>query len=196
MNKTLEELKKELRDGFGKITCWQWLCKERDATTEQAQVEVAEEVLAMPQMGNVAAAQAYRSRLEGRRTRDIRDILAGRYRASEKQEASTQATNQNGDRHTRTTLASQSEVPVMSHRIRSGYNLAHVTELCCLLIKQRRGKMLGDEILRHLDFGYISDDTYRRLSRWCHPRRSEPRVQPIAAELSRELFGCVISRMP
>jgi hypothetical protein len=40
-------------------------------------------------------------------------------------------------------------------------------------------------------------DTYKRLGRWCHPHRwtdREKRVRPLAEELSRLLFGCVIER--
>jgi len=47
----LAELKRKLWGDFGKTTCWQWLCKERDATTVTEQIAVAEEVLAMPPNG-------------------------------------------------------------------------------------------------------------------------------------------------
>jgi hypothetical protein len=82
MSKNLEQLKMELRDDFGKLTCWQWLCQEKNATSELAQIAVAEEVLAMPRMDNVAAAQTYRSRLQGKNTGSIKDLLAGRHRDS------------------------------------------------------------------------------------------------------------------
>ena len=67
----LEALKRQLWADFGKTTCWQWLCKDRNATTEPEQIAVAEEVLAMPRMGNVAAAQTYWLRLQGEKPFNI-----------------------------------------------------------------------------------------------------------------------------
>ncbi len=150
MKKTFEELKTELRNDFGKITCWKWLCKEQNATTEQDKIAVAEQVLAMPRMNNVAAAQTYWLRLHGKRTRDIRDILAGRYRAS--------------GEHTATPIQSatgsgRSAHELVVHQIRSECDLDHVRRLCGTLITQRRGKTLGEEILQDLDSGYINAET-------------------------------------
>ena len=71
----LAELKRRLWGDFGKTTCWQWLCKERDARTEPEQIAVAEEVLAMPRMGNVAAAQTYWLRLQGRKTFTVDEMV-------------------------------------------------------------------------------------------------------------------------
>ena len=47
MNSRLTELKRQLRDDYGKITCWQWLCKDRNAKTDEEKIAVAEEVLAI-----------------------------------------------------------------------------------------------------------------------------------------------------
>jgi len=82
-----------------------------------------------------------------------------------------------------------------AHPIGTKCDPALVRRLCHILIENRRGKTLADEILRDLDTGSISDSTYRRLSRWCHPARAEPNAQPIAEKLSQELFGHVINRV-
>ena len=71
----LEELKGKLWRDFGKTTCWQWLCKERDATTLPEQIAVAEEVLAMPRMGNVSAAQTYWLRLQGKKSFNADELI-------------------------------------------------------------------------------------------------------------------------
>ena len=81
-----------------------------------------------------------------------------------------------------------------THPIRARCDVVLVKRLCHMLIENRRGKTLADEILRDLDMGAISDSTYRRLSRWCHPARPEPNAQPVAERISQELFGHVISR--
>lgn len=83
----------------------------------------------------------------------------------------------------------------MSHRIRGECDHARVRNLSTRLIRRRRGKMLGDEILSQLASGSVSAKTYARLSRWCNPAHSEPFAQPIACDLSRELFGRVIARV-
>lgn len=83
-----------------------------------------------------------------------------------------------------------------AHPIRKGCDQATVKRLCQILIENRRGKTLGEEILRDLSIGYINYNTYRRLSRWCNPARQEPDARPIAEAISRQLFGRVISRMP
>lgn len=44
--KRLERLIEQLAKDFGKITRWQVLCKEQNATTEAHKVELAEQVLA------------------------------------------------------------------------------------------------------------------------------------------------------
>jgi hypothetical protein len=64
-----------------------------------------------------------------------------------------------------------------------------------MLIEDRRGKMLGDEILAQIGSGDIQRETYDRLSRWAHPKRDEPNARPVAENLSCEFFGFVISRV-
>ncbi len=83
-----------------------------------------------------------------------------------------------------------------AHPIGARCDVALVRRLCEVLIKNRRGKTLADEILRDLDTGSISDIAYRRLSRWCNPARPEPKMQPVAEKLSQALFGHVMSRAP
>jgi hypothetical protein len=83
-----------------------------------------------------------------------------------------------------------------AHPIRTRCDLALVRRLCQILIENRRGKTLADEILRDLNTGSLSESTYRRLSRWCNPARAEPDAQPIAERISRELFGHVLNRIP
>jgi len=78
---------------------------------------------------------------------------------------------------------------------RRNYDLQRVNELCGMLIKDGRGKMLGDEIMAQVGSGYIQRETYDRLSRWAHPEREERDAQPVAENLSYELFGFVISRV-
>ncbi len=96
MNQRLEELKKQLRDDFGKLTCWQWLCKDQNATTEQEQIALAEQVLAMPRMDNVAAAHTYWLRLQGKKSADISDILSPRESPTHLTQSSEQAIDRNG----------------------------------------------------------------------------------------------------
>ena len=71
----LADLKLRLWGDFGKTTCWKSHCKERNATTVTEQIAVAEEVLAMPRMGNVAAAQTYWLRLQGKKPFDVDELL-------------------------------------------------------------------------------------------------------------------------
>jgi hypothetical protein len=87
-----------------------------------------------------------------------------------------------------------SEDTAKLHPVRKDANIAFIKRLCEILIENRRGKTLGEEILRDLPTGYINDQTYKRLSRWCSPQRSEPDAQRVAEKLSQELFGHVISR--
>lgn len=80
-------------------------------------------------------------------------------------------------------------------RIQSACDKDNVVRLCNLLIEKRRGKTLGDEIKEQINQKYLDQYTYERLSRWVNPERSEPFAQPIAAELSMELFGEEIERV-
>jgi hypothetical protein len=77
---------------------------------------------------------------------------------------------------------------------KSDYNKNRVVHLCNLLITKKRGKMLGEEILQQLDQGFLNQSTYERLSRWVNPDRAEHFAQPIAAKISKELFGEEIQR--
>lgn len=59
---------------------------------------------------------------------------------------------------------------------------------------------LPRELKRDLErtgYGWLSNSTYERLSRWCRTRcwrRREQFVQPRAQQISRLLFGRVIAR--
>jgi hypothetical protein len=79
--------------------------------------------------------------------------------------------------------------------IRKSCDVSRVLELCGMLISDRRGKTLAEEIQTEVGSGYIRGETYARLSRWAHPKRDEPNAQPVAESLSYELFGFVISRV-
>jgi hypothetical protein len=74
----LEELKAELFEHFGKLTRWKALCVERDAKTDEDQIRLAEEVLAAHSTGTVAEWQSYHLRLQGKKSMNIDDYLAGR----------------------------------------------------------------------------------------------------------------------
>lgn len=84
----------------------------------------------------------------------------------------------------------------MSVRFSRSPNARRVRLLCRQLIELRRGKMLGDEVLRQLPLGELTDKTYARLSRWVNPARTERHAQPIALEISLELYGRRIGRIP
>jgi hypothetical protein len=55
----------ELGKRFGKTTRWRVLCKEQNATTDADQIRLAEQVLAEPPMGTVAAGHAQWAKLQG-----------------------------------------------------------------------------------------------------------------------------------
>jgi hypothetical protein len=74
----LEELKSELFKHFGKLTRWKALCVERDATTVEEQIRLAEEVLAVPSTGTVAEWYGYHLRLQGKKSFDVDEYLARR----------------------------------------------------------------------------------------------------------------------
>ena len=102
-----------------------------------------------------------------------------------------------------TTLAEQEkgESPMLFKRtndysFRNGADLEHASKLCNNLINGRRGTTLGNEILAQMEMRRLKPKTYARLSRWVNPEREEPFAQPIAAEISRELYGTEIERMP
>ena len=74
----LEELKAELFKHFGKLTRWKALCLEREVTTVEEQIRLAEEVLAASSTGTVAEWYSYHLRLQGRKSFDVDEYLAGR----------------------------------------------------------------------------------------------------------------------
>lgn len=67
--KHLERLIEQLAQDFGKITRWQVLCKEQNATTEAHKVELAEQVLAEWSTGTVAGGYAQWAKLHGAKDR-------------------------------------------------------------------------------------------------------------------------------
>jgi hypothetical protein len=77
----------------------------------------------------------------------------------------------------------------------SSCNTRWVRRACGDLIKQRRGKGLGEEILADLAIGHLRFETIDRLSRWCHPEHAKPKVQDIAENLSLELLGFIVPRL-
>jgi hypothetical protein len=73
----LQFLKAELSRHFGKFTRWKALCLERDVTTVEGQILLAEEILAAPSTGTVAEWLTYRLRLQGSQSFDVDEMLAG-----------------------------------------------------------------------------------------------------------------------
>ncbi len=65
----LEKLLGELAKDFGKITRWELLCKEQNATTEADKIRLAEQVLAEPPLGSVAAGYSHWVQLQGAKSR-------------------------------------------------------------------------------------------------------------------------------
>ena len=77
MNERLDGLLTELVKHFGKLTRWRALCLEREVTTDEEKIRLAEEVLANS-TGTVAEWYSYHLRLQGRKPFNIDDLLAGR----------------------------------------------------------------------------------------------------------------------
>jgi hypothetical protein len=65
----LQQLLAELAKDFGKSTRWQLLCQEQNATSEADQIRLAEQVLAEPPLGGVAAAHSHWARLHGAKSK-------------------------------------------------------------------------------------------------------------------------------
>jgi hypothetical protein len=61
----LTQLLTELAKDFGKMTRWQLLCQQQHAVSEAEQVRLAEQVLAEPAVGSVAAGHANWAKLHG-----------------------------------------------------------------------------------------------------------------------------------
>jgi hypothetical protein len=74
----LEELKSNLSKHFGKLTRWRALCQERDTKTDEDQIRLAEEVLAAPSTGTVAEWYGHHLWLQGKKSFNIDEYLAGR----------------------------------------------------------------------------------------------------------------------
>jgi hypothetical protein len=73
----LQEVKAELSRHFGKFTRWRALCQERDVTTVEDQIRLAEEVLAAPSTGTNAEWLTHHLRLKGGTSFDVDEMLAG-----------------------------------------------------------------------------------------------------------------------
>jgi hypothetical protein len=87
-----------------------------------------------------------------------------------------------------------------------GFNRKKLIEAVDAIYKKKAGITLAREIKKQLVEKIEPDteplkldvDTYRRLSRWCHPRRytdREKNIQPLAEEISKLIFGKVIDRI-
>lgn len=83
----LDELKGELSRHFGKLTRWKALCQERDVTNVEEQIRLAEEVLEAPSTGTNAESLTYHLRLQGGKSFDVDEMLAGNDPAPSKDEA-------------------------------------------------------------------------------------------------------------
>ena len=73
----LQELKAELSRHFGNLTRWKALCQERDVTTDEEKIRLAEEVLAAPSTGTNAEWLTHHLRLKGGKSFDVDEMLAG-----------------------------------------------------------------------------------------------------------------------
>lgn len=82
MSKRLEALRVELAKHFGKTTRWKVLCKERNATTEEDQIKLAEQVLGEWSTGTVAELRSHQLDLEGVKPVALDEFL-GQRRAPE-----------------------------------------------------------------------------------------------------------------
>jgi hypothetical protein len=88
MNVRLEELLAELGKHFGKLTRWRALCQERDTTTDEGKIRLAEEVLSAYSTGTVAEWHSFHLRLQGKKIINVDDFLAGRAAVNQSAETS------------------------------------------------------------------------------------------------------------
>ena len=73
----LDERKAELSRHFGKLTRWRAVCLERDATTVEGQIRLADEILEAPSTGTNAEWLTHHLRLKGQESFDVDEMLAG-----------------------------------------------------------------------------------------------------------------------
>lgn len=76
MNPRLEQLLVELGKHFGKTTRWKTLCKERNATTDEEKMKLAEQVLGEWSTGAVAELSSHRARLDGAKSITVDEFLS------------------------------------------------------------------------------------------------------------------------
>jgi|GEM_PF-6966343 len=77
---------------------------------------------------------------------------------------------------------------------REGCDINRARELCKYPIRQRRGKMVCEQILKELSSGFLREKTKNWLSKWVNPLRREPMVEDTFKDICLELFGRRISR--
>ncbi|MHC4574746.1 MAG: helix-turn-helix domain-containing protein [Planctomycetota bacterium] len=84
----------------------------------------------------------------------------------------------------------------MSERFyfREECDIERVRELCMHPIRQRRGKMVCEQILKELDSGFLTKNSKNWLSAWVNPDRREPKVEDSFKAICNELFGRRIAR--
>lgn len=73
----LGELKAGLSRQFGKFTRWKAICVERDVTTVEEQIRLAEEVLTASSSGTNAEWLTHHLRFKGGKSFDVDEMLAG-----------------------------------------------------------------------------------------------------------------------
>ncbi len=80
-------------------------------------------------------------------------------------------------------------------------NRKKLSRLLKAVKEERAALTLAKEIRCHIlarDSNHLTVSTYKRLGRWCHPRRwtgREKRIKPLARQISEVLFGRVIDRV-
>jgi hypothetical protein len=73
----LKGLEAELFKHFGRLTRWKARCVERGAEAVEDKIRLAEEVLAAPSTGTVAEWLTHHLRLQGGKSFDVDEMLAG-----------------------------------------------------------------------------------------------------------------------
>ena len=83
-------------------------------------------------------------------------------------------------------------VPVNMKKLRRLLKAVEVAGAALTLAKEIRCHILAR------DSNHLTVSTYKRLGRWCHPRRwtgREKRIKPLARQISEVLFGREIDRV-